>query len=500
MSLSVKLKSNEEESLEKFNKLQTGQDVADLLEIPYGQLLYILYKIPEQNRYSSFEIPKKSGGERSISKPMASIAILQQKIVPFLHSKYRVKSAVHGFVCEKSIVSNAFQHKRQRYVLNVDLKDFYDSINFGRVRGLFLSHPFKFGETAASLLAHLCCFKNKLPQGACTSPVISNFISADLDKRLTSLAQKYHCKYTRYADDITFSYSKKNFPRTLAYFKSQSFIPSETSIGNVLEDTITAAGFTVNYKKVRLQIRNMRQEVTGLTVNEFPNVRRKFIRQLRAMIHAWDEHGVVAAEKEHLERYSDKAYKGPEEDLDGSYYKSVVYGKLSFLKMVRGSEDAIVSKLAAKVGQLDSEAPGYIQEIMMNSELFDVFIGHASEDKKDVAEPIFQACMDAGVKCFLDQENIKWGDSITQKINQALSKSRFFLAIVSESSINKAWPSRELNSAIARDISGEQKVLPLIVGNPTKVLRELPLLQDKLYLIWEKDPVQVAERINELKS
>lgn len=498
MALAAKLKLNEEESIEKFNKLQTGQDVADLLEVPYGQLLYILYKSPNQKRYSSFVIPKKSGGERNILKPNASIGILQKKILPFLQSKYRVKAAVHGFVSDKSIVSNASQHKRRRYVLNVDLKDFYDSINYGRVRGLLLAPPFNFGDTAASVLAQLFCFENKLPQGACTSPIISNLISTDLDRKLTSLAKKYHCTYTRYADDITFSTNKAKFPGPLAFYTDQSSITGGTTIGRGLEEAINAAGFTVNHKKVRLQIRSMRQEVTGLTVNEFPNVRRKYIRQLRAMLHAWSEYGVAAAEKEHVEIYSEKVeFKN---DYDGSYFKQIIYGKLAFLKMVRGSDDAVVSKLAAIAGQLDSEAPEYIQEIMMNSELFDVFIGHASEDKKLVAEPIYQACENSGVKCFLDKENIKWGDSITKKINQALSKSRFFLAIISENSINKQWPSTELNSAIARDISGEQKVLPLIVGDPKAVLEELPLLKDKLYLLWKDNPEEIASVINDLKK
>ena len=176
--LNTKLKRTEDESYKLFCSLKTGHDVADLLEIPYGQLLFLLYKQPDQKKYISFQIPKKSGGFRTIKKPCKGINIIQKKLKPFFDKSYRIKAPVHGFVKGKSIVTNAAQHKRQRFILNLDLEDFYGTINFGRVRGLLISKPFNIAPKAASVIAQTLCFQNKLPQGACTSPVISNLIAA----------------------------------------------------------------------------------------------------------------------------------------------------------------------------------------------------------------------------------------------------------------------------------------------------------------------------------
>ena len=180
------------------------------------------------------------------------------------------------------------------------MANFYDTINYGRVRGVFLAKPFRFREKAASVLAQLVCYQNKLPQGACTSPVISNLVASNLDKRLVALAKRYHCQYTRYADDITISCHKKAFPRSLASYEGNNPITGKTVIGKLLEDTIDSAGFKVNHSKVRLQIPFVRQSVTGITVNEFPNVNRNYIRNIRAMLHDWKSNGVKAAEKSYM--------------------------------------------------------------------------------------------------------------------------------------------------------------------------------------------------------
>ncbi len=501
--LKVKLTRTEEEASVIFSGLSSGQDVANFLEIPYGQLLYVLYKRPEEKRYISFYIPKKTKGRRLISKPTKGIDILQQKIKPYLDAYYRIKAPVHGFVKDKSIVSNASVHKKHKYILNVDLEDFYGTINYGRVRGLFIAKPFQFGEKAASVLAQLICFQNKLPQGACTSPVVSNLVAADLDKKLVALAKKYHCQYTRYADDITFSCNMKTFPHSLASYEGNNPLTGETIIGKPFEDTIDSAGFKVNHSKVRLQIPSVRQVVTGITVNEFPNVSRDYIRNIRAMLHDWKAHGLVAAEKNYISKHPHKKIEIPDDKLDGSYFLKVFYGKLSFIKMVRAykeKNDTVVTNFAIKAGELDSNPPNYIKEIMKKSESFDIFIGHASEDKELVARPVFEECEKQGIKAFIDEIHIAWGDSLTEKINHALGKSKYFLAVLSETSIKKSWPRKELNSAVAREISGEQKVLPLIVGDHKKILEEFPLLADKLFIQWEGKAEQIADEIKKLKE
>jgi RNA-directed DNA polymerase len=285
--LSVSLVKSLDESVALITKLQSSSDVANFLEISEGQLLYLLYKMPVDKKYRIFDIPKKTGGVRLISSPIGGTDILLEKLKPILQEMYKLKPCVHGFVNKRSIVSNASKHTKKKYVLNIDIEDFYGSINFGRIRGLFMSKPFCMGVNAATVLAHLCTLNNGLPQGSCISPILSNFIAVNLDNRLMKLAKKYGLHYTRYADDITLSTSKSSFPRSLAYWEGDNPITTPTMIGSLLENEINASGFKINEKKSRLQIRAMRQDVTGLTVNEFLNVRRSYIRKTRAMIFAW---------------------------------------------------------------------------------------------------------------------------------------------------------------------------------------------------------------------
>ncbi|WP_220719937.1 reverse transcriptase domain-containing protein [Agarivorans litoreus] len=139
---------------ERFIGLKSDNDVANILEIPVGQLLHILYS--QNPNYESFTIIKKSGKKRVIDSPKKSIKILQNKVRPLIEAHYRVKKPVHGFVGGgKSIITNAEQHKKKNYVLNVDLQDFFHSVNFGRVQGIFRNTPFNMGGPAATVLAQL---------------------------------------------------------------------------------------------------------------------------------------------------------------------------------------------------------------------------------------------------------------------------------------------------------------------------------------------------------
>jgi RNA-directed DNA polymerase len=496
--LKNKLAKSLEESVASFLSLRTSADVADFFEVPKGQLLYILYKLPDNKKYRLFEITKKRGGHRLIKEPLGGIAILLNKLNPVLQEIYRTKSCVHGFVSGKSVASNATEHNKKRYVMNIDLKDFYGTINFGRIRGLFMSKPFNMTSESASIIAHLCTHANSLPQGAPTSPVLSNFIASNLDKKLTLLAKKYNLRYTRYADDITFSTSKKEFPRSIGHFKGNNPITGDTVIGKALEDEILASGFYINYDKVRLQISCVRQEVTGLTVNEFTNVKRSYIRRIRTMIYAWKKFGLIESENEYISKYAKAPPCIKSDKLNGSYYKSVIYGRLAYLKMVRGQDDEVYMRLYLQVAELDAHAPKNIQILKTMYKNFDVFICHASEDKDNIATPIFDACEAIGVTAFLDVKYIKWGDSLTEKINHALGRSKFVLAILSDSSVDKTWPSKEINAALARELNGEQKILPLIVGSPD--LSSLSLLQDKLHITWNDSASDIANSIKDLKD
>lgn len=342
------LKASPDEVRKRFFLLETREDLADLLEVPYWILAYHLYRIAPTLQYKTFTIKKKSGGHREISAPTSSIKILQKKLVTVLYSVYRRKPCVNGFVSDRSILDNALAHRRRRWVLNVDLENFFPSIHFGRVQGLFMGRPYGRNREIATALAKLCCFEKRLPQGAPTSPIISNMICARMDGELIRLASELRCTYTRYADDLTFSTTRNDFPETLAKVE----IAGESRklfLGEGLAAIISSNGFVANLAKQRLQGIIGRQEVTGLVVNKFPNIKRRFIRQVRAMLHAWSKFGLENAEKEFRARYM--RARNPERGL--SSFKQVIKGKIEFIRMVRGKDDFLYKNIATKVRALD---------------------------------------------------------------------------------------------------------------------------------------------------
>lgn len=350
------LKANDIDLKKNFRSLTSARDVAVLLEVTYPQLTYYLYRKPIKSNYKSFQISKKSGGKRQIISPKSSLKILQRKLAYILQLVYTPKNCVHGFTDGKSIVSNAQTHIRKRYVFNIDIKDFFPSINFGRVRGMFMAKPYYIPENPATVLAQICCVDNILPQGAPTSPVVSNMICGKLDSELKRLALKYKCVYTRYADDITFSTTAKDFPNSIGFIKEV-----DSSIGSVvgdqLEKTVINNGFSINSSKTRLLRRSFRQEVTGLTVNETPNVNRRYIRNIRATLNSISKYGFEQAEK----YFHDKFFK-KQINTDHKSPPSLKYhlnGKIGYVRMVKGEHDQIYRKLFNKYYECLGKPPKY---------------------------------------------------------------------------------------------------------------------------------------------
>ena len=325
---------------EKFYSLKKPTDIADLLGISYSELIYHIYLVQSEKRYKTFDIPKKSGGTRQISTPITALKIIQRKLNQVLQAVYQTKPSVHGFVSSKNVVTNAQNHVKKRYVLNIDLKDFFPSVNFGRVRGMFIATPYGLHPDVATVLAQICCYNNLLPQGAPTSPIITNMICAKMDGQLQRLAKECKATYTRYADDITFSTSLPKFPKDLAYIVNQED-QEKLTIGNTLLKIIKDNGFELNDKKIRLQTRGNHQEVTGLTTNVFPNVDRNYVRQIRAMLHAWSKFGLEAAAKEYSIKYESKSRLVNNEKLE---FKPVIREKIEFLGIVEGKKDQLKFK------------------------------------------------------------------------------------------------------------------------------------------------------------
>lgn len=277
-------------------------DLAKLLQFKPSGLSYILFKQPPSAKYKTFEIPKRNGGTRTIKAPIDALKLVQQKLSILLQdcvdeinsAKNRKDRIAHGFKRKRSIVTNARQHRNRRYVFNIDLEDFFPSINFGRVRGYFIrDKSFALQTDVATVIAQIACDENALPQGSPCSPVISNLIAHVLDMHLVRLASAVGCTYSRYADDLTFSTNKKVFPAEIAE-------PSGTEShlwrpGAELQRLITHSGFRINSAKTHMQYRTSRQEVTGLVVNEKINVRREYRHTVRAMVHSLLNKGAFEA-------------------------------------------------------------------------------------------------------------------------------------------------------------------------------------------------------------
>lgn len=288
------------------------------------------HRLSGRVRYHQFSIRKKSGGVRNLSAPNASLKEIQRYLAIILSTVYEPKSCVTGFTAQRSIVDNATPHVGKQFVFNVDLKDFFPSIQLHRVKAVLKLPPFSLigeRENLAFLIARLCCITTAenigvLPQGAPTSPILSNIVCQKLDHRLSGLAKRYGVSYTRYADDITFSSDKSIFHKGF-----------RRELRRIIEDQ----HFTINQAKVRLQGIGYRQEVTGLTVNEKVNVSKRYIREVRAMLHNWQKKGHEQAEQIFRQHY--QADKGHIKQ-DKSILKNVLHGKLNYLKMVRGETDS----------------------------------------------------------------------------------------------------------------------------------------------------------------
>jgi len=283
--------------------LASPQDVARALELTISELRWLSYhaEATEKTHYVYFEIPKRSGGTRLLAAPHAWLGTVQRWILMNIVSPIEVTQHAHGFVRGRSTVTNATPHLSKALVVNLDLANFFPSITFPRVRGLFESVGYS--PAAATILALLCTESPRtevmldgkkywvavgeraLPQGACTSPALSNLISRKLDRRLAGAASKLGWSYTRYADDLTFSAGpsqKKDMPLLLA------------RIRHIVQEE----GFSINEKKGRIQRAAGRQEVTGIVVNDKPGVSREEVRRLRAILHRAKTSGLAAQNRD----------------------------------------------------------------------------------------------------------------------------------------------------------------------------------------------------------
>ena len=321
--------------------------------------------------YTSFSIKKKSGADRTLHAPIKGLKEFQKALNLILQCLHQPHAAATGFIVGKSIVDNARIHVGQFYVYNLDLKDFFPSIDKSRIWGRLLAPPFNLNTSderkkIANMIAGLSCtpmeverfVENEwiktttsvLPQGAPTSPALTNAICEKMDIRLSGVAKRFGLNYTRYADDITFS-SKHNIYEIAPNSFEKIFV-ANSSFDKEVRRIIADQNFHVKESKVRLQKDGYRQEVTGLVVNDKINVTRRYIKQLRQWLYYWEIYGYDRAYTYFLQKYSlDKqtTIKGkPNMEM-------VLEGKLLYLKMVKGENDGTYLKLKERLELLTKD-------------------------------------------------------------------------------------------------------------------------------------------------
>lgn len=335
--------SSKEELLALLNEVKRNKLGDDAYPFAMRQLNYFCNPNHLRDRYITFEIPKKSGKAlRQITAPKGGLKSLLVCVNSIFEAMYEAEDCVMGFASGRSVVTNATVHVGQNYLLNLDLKDFFTSIEQARVWKRLQLPPFCFKQEIANILAGLCCMKAVdedkyvLPQGAPTSPIITNMICGTLDRRLKGLAKRFGLKYTRYADDITFSSMHNVYEKTGVFW-------------NELERIIREQNFTINENKTRMQKRGGRQEVTGLIVSEKVNVPRKYTRELRSILYIWEKYGYDDAYSRFYSFY--KINKGHIK-IGEPILENVLRGKLQYLKMVKGAHDSTYLSLRRQFDNL----------------------------------------------------------------------------------------------------------------------------------------------------
>jgi retron-type reverse transcriptase len=249
------------------------------------------------NHYKAFTIKKRNGSERNLVAVKRNLKELQSNFRRSFESSYEVSKYAHAFVSKttvdeveadfkslresirpRGVITNALVHTNKKLVISIDLKDFFPTITFPRVMGMFKKPPYSYSNKQAAIIAELTCLpkgidtNRGLPQGAPTSPILSNLVCKKLDYQLGKMASKYNLAYSRYADDLTFS------TNDLKRIQPQSVIHEVTRHAE-------RNGFTVNEDKTKIMYSNQRQMVTGIVVNDGLNLHKKHVDALRATLH-----------------------------------------------------------------------------------------------------------------------------------------------------------------------------------------------------------------------
>ena len=300
-------------------RVETLNDLSHLLKTPVKHLK----KVAENPRYDQFFIPKSSGGKRMIQNPNHYLKKMQKRLSYLFQGIYHpIKpDCAYGFIQSvedehpaRNIYTNAERHIGKKWVLNIDMKDFFHTVSGEHVKRIFRRPPFRFTRKASHYLSLLVTHEGRLPMGAPTSPVLSNMACLDLDKKLSELSEENEWVYTRFADDMTFS---SEYPITHIHIEN-------------ITKRIEQQGFSINPKKIRLYREGDKAEVTGLVLGErHPDVSGTFVENIQRDIQLF--HLVTDDRTLQRDFFDSRSVVKLERSIQG---------QINFVKFVRGEADS----------------------------------------------------------------------------------------------------------------------------------------------------------------
>ena len=313
------------------SKSPINDNLSLLLDTTKRQIGYFIHK--KEEVYFSYPLSKKCGF-RDIDAPKKSLKRIQRNILKKILYGRKAHKNAHGFVKNKSIITNGLAHTNKRIIFKTDIKDLFPSINSKRVKNVF-EKTLKISEKDAYYLTELTTYKGVLPQGAPTSPHIANLICSQLDARLTGFAEICSLNYSRYADDIIFSGEKITQPMQKTILK-----------------IITDEGFRIAHRKTKILTRGDRQVVTGLIVNDKVSFGREEYRNLRASIHNCKSIGVVRAKKKTEEKIKKKIPN----------FRNYLMGRVNYLIGIDQEKGHVLKEELTKINWVGHTSYKYSEE------------------------------------------------------------------------------------------------------------------------------------------
>lgn len=307
-------------------------DLNEYFGIDVTKLKKMMYCASKGYLYVSFELKKKNGKFRRINAPIKELKEIQYKIYDYLKTIYCAKKSSYGFELGKNNILNAEKHKKHKYVLNIDLKDMFSQITASRIKGMLRSEPYSLDESVANVISIITCCKGFLPQGAPTSPILSNMLLKMLDTKLIKYSKDNNLYYTRYADDLSFS---ANYDFSKIVFSNY---PESFDIRNELKSIFNESNFVINSEKTKYYTYYKRQEVTGIVVNKKLNIAKEKMKEIRLLLYLCKKFSILSTAKRYFEKNKKKYYDDKEIE---NKFAQVLFGKINYFVNVKGELDRI---------------------------------------------------------------------------------------------------------------------------------------------------------------